>query len=163
MSYTIEDFHSEMKNTQTPVEMTGVIDKLLDSDIDVTNPEIKEMILEYRSQIEDYRMDMMIEEDKKCSDWIESGKCEVFSCKKDVQWFKSGNRYHVRIDDTKSQYLENIKDVMDRLHPELIEKLNSMKPLIWVISDNGIGTLKSSHVFTTQDGEVFDDYFEKID
>lgn len=95
MSYTIEDFHSEMKNTQTPVEMTGVIDKLLDSDIDVTNPEIKEMILEYRSQIEDYRMDMMIEEDKKCSDWIESGKCEVYLCKKDVQWFKSGNRYHV--------------------------------------------------------------------
>lgn len=162
MSYTIEDFHIEMNNTQTPEEMTGVIDKLLDSEIDVTNPDIKEMVIEYRAQIEDYRKDMMIEEDKKCSDWIESGKCEIYICKKDIQWFKSGNRYHVRVDDTKSQYLENIKDVIDRLQPEVIEKLSAMKPLYWIISDCGIGTLKSSHVFTTQDGEVFEDYFEKI-
>jgi hypothetical protein len=162
MSYTIEDFQIEMQSVETPQEMTGVIDKLLDSDIDVTNSEIKEMILEYRSQIEDYRKDMMVEEDKKCSDWIESGKCELYICKKDIQWFKSGNRYHVRVDDTKSQYLENIKDIIDRLQPEVIEKLTSMKPLIWVISDNGIGTLKSSHVFTTQNGEIFEDYFEKL-
>ena len=162
MSYTIEDFQIEMQSVETPQEMTGVIDKLLDSDIDVSNPEIKEMILEYRSQIEDYRKDMMFEEDKKCSDWIESGKCELYICKKDIQWFKSGNRYHVRVDDTKSQYLENIKDIIDRLQPEVIEKLTSMKPLIWVISDNGIGTLKSSHVFTKQNGEIFEDYFEKL-
>lgn len=162
MTYTLEDFQMEMENCNNPDEMNEVITKLLDSDIDFNNKDIKESILEYRAQIEDYRKDMMIEEDKKCSDWIESGKCEVYLCKKDVQWFKSGNRYQVRVDDTKSQYLENIKDVMDRLHPELIEKLNSMKPLIWVISDNGIGTLKSSHVFTTRDGEVFDDYFEKV-
>ncbi len=162
MSYTIEDFQIEMQSVETPQEMTGVIDKLLDSDIDVTNSEIKEMILEYRSQIEDYRKDMMVEEDKKCSDWIESGKCELYLCKKGIHWFKSGNRYHVRVDDTKSQYLENIKDIIDRLQPEVIEKLTSMKPLIWVISDNGIGTLKSSHVFTTQNGEIFEDYFEKL-
>jgi hypothetical protein len=162
MSYTIEDFQIEMQSVETPEEMTGVIDKLLDSDIDVSNPEIKEMILEYRSQIEDYRKDMMVEEDRKCSDWIESGKCELYLCKNDIQWFKSGNRYHVRVDDTKSQYLENIKDIIDRLQPEVIEKLTSMKPLIWIISDNGIGTLKSSHVFTTQNGEIFEDYFEKI-
>jgi len=162
MSYTIEDFQIEIQSVETPQEMTGVIDKLLDSDIDVSNPEIKEMILEYRGQIEDYRKDMMVEEDKKCSDWIESGKCELYLCNKDIQWFKSGNRYHVRVDDTKSQYLENIKDIIDRLQPEVIEKLTSMKPLIWVISDNGIGTLKSSHVFTTQNGEIFEDYFEKL-
>lgn len=162
MSYTIEDFHIEMKSVQTSEEITGVIDKLLDAEIDVTNPEIKEMILEYRAQIEDYRNDMMIEEDKKCFDWIESGKCEVYICKKDIQWFKSGNRYHVRIDDTKSQYLENIKDIIDRLQPEVIEKLTSVKPLYWIISDCGIGTPKSSHVFTKQDGEIFEDYFEKI-
>jgi hypothetical protein len=161
MSYTIEDFQIEMQSVETPQEMTGVIDKLLDSDIDVTNSEIKEMILEYRIQIEDYRKDMAVEEDKYCNDLIESDKCELYICKNDIQWFKSGNRYHVRVDDTKSQYLENIKDIIDRLQPEVIEKLTSMKPLIWVISDNGIGTLKSRHLFTRQDGEIFEDYFEK--
>jgi hypothetical protein len=161
MSYTIEDFQIEMKSVETPQEMTGVIDKLLDSDIDVSNPEIKEMILEYRGQIEDYKKDMAIEEDKYCNQLIESGECELYLCKKDVQWWKVGNRYYVRVDDTKAKAIENLKEVMDRLKPEVVDRINSMKPLIWVISDNGIGTLKSRHLFTRQDGEIFEDYFEK--
>jgi hypothetical protein len=162
MSYTIEDFQIEIRKTETAQQMSEVIEKLLDSpNIDVKDPNVKEIILEYRAQLEDYRKDVAAEEDKYCNDLIESDKCELYICKNDIQWFKSGNRYHVRFDDTKSQYLENIKDIIDRLQPEVIEKLTSMKPLIWVISDNGIGTLKSRHLFTRQDGEIFEDYFEK--
>lgn len=162
MSYTIEDFQNQMSDCQTPDEMSSVIETMLDSDIDINNPDIREMILEYRAQIEDYRKDMNIEEDNTCKNLIESGKCDLYLCKKDIQWWKSGNRYYVRIDDTKSQAISNLKEVMDRLKPEVIDRINSMKPLFWVISDNGIGTLKSRHLFTTQDGEIFEDYFEKI-
>lgn len=160
MSYTIEDFQIEMQNTETPEEMTGVIDKLLDSDIDVSNPEIKEMILEYRAQIEDYRKDMLVEDDRVSNEWIESGQCKLFMCKKSVLSYTEGNRYYVRINDIKSQYIENLKDVMDRLEPEVVERFNNMKPLIWVISDEGIGTLKKYNVWLREYN--FEDYFEKI-
>lgn len=163
MAYTIEDFQVEIKNCNNPDEMSQVIEKMLDSpSIDVTDPDVKEIILEYKAQIEDYRKDVAVEEDKYCNDLIESDKCDLYICKKDVQWWKSGNRYYVRVDDTKAQAIENLKEVMDRLKPEVVDRINSMKPIIWVISDNGIGTLKSRHLFTRQDGEVFEDYFEKI-
>jgi hypothetical protein len=163
MSYTIEDFQIEIRKAETTPQMSEVIEKLLDSsNIDITDPNVKEIILEYRAQLEDYRKDMAIEEDKYCNQLIDSGECELYLCKKDVQWWKVGNRCYIRIDDTKSQYLENIKDIIDRLQPEVIEKLTSIKPVIWVISDNGIGTLKSRHLFNRQDGEIFEDYFEKV-
>lgn len=156
MSYTIEDFKNQMSSCQTPDEMRSVIETMLNSDIDISNPNIREMILEYRAQIEDYRRNMnkipkgnhiekeftrdYYSEDNTCKNLIESGKCDLYLCKKDIQWWKSGNRYYV-------------------IKPEVI---NSMKPLFFVISDDGIGTLKSRHLFNTQDGEIFEDYFEKI-
>jgi len=166
----LEDFQIKMSNS-SPDEMGDIIEQMLDSkEIDFENEEVRESIREYRDQLEDYRNDVKAEQDKTCNEWIESGKCDLYLCKKDIQylckkdiqWWKSGNRYYVRIDDTKSQAISNLKEVMDRLKPEVIERINSMKPLFWVISDNGIGTLKSRHLFTTQDGEIFEDYFEKI-
>ena len=163
MLQTIEDFQEEMKNCENAEQMNSVIEKMLDSPhIDVTNRDVKEIILEYRAQLEDYRKEMQVEEDKNCNRLIESGKCELYLCKMDVQWWKAGNRYYVQVDDNKAQALENLKEVMDRLKPEVIERINSMKPLIWIISDKGIGTLKSRHLFTRQDGEVFENYFEKL-
>jgi hypothetical protein len=161
MNYTIEDFQLEMENAETPDQMNGVINNLLDSDIDVSDPEIKQMILEYRAQIEDYRTDMLIEDDKVSNDWIELGKCELYKCKKNILSYIEGNRYYVRIDDIKSENIERLKEVMDRLKPEVIERINSMEHLIWIISDNGIGTNKARRVFTKHDGR-FEEYFEKI-
>ena len=158
----LDDFKIKMSNS-SPDEMGDIIEQMLDSkEIDFENEEVRESIREYRAQLEDYKNDVKIEQDKTCNEWIESGKCDLYLCKKDIQWWKSGNRYYIRIDDTKSQAISNLKEVMDRLKPEVIERINSMKPLFWVISDNGIGTLKSRHLFTTQDGEIFEDYFEKI-
>lgn len=156
----LEDFQIKMSNS-SPDEMGDIIQQMLDSkEIDFENEEVRESIREYRAQLEDYRNDVKIEQDKTCNEWIESGKCELYLCKKDVEhlWV-SGSRYYVRVDDTKSQYIHNLSEVMDKLKPEVIEKINSMKPLIWVIRDNGIGTLKEKNVFVFDN---FEDYFEKI-
>ena len=162
MNYTIEDFQLEIDNCNTPDEMNGVIEKLLDSDIDITNTDVKEMILEYRTQLQDYRNDLKVEMDQVCNKWIESGLCQLYMCKSDILGWKANNRYYVRIDDIRAENLERLKDVMDRLEPEVIERINSMEPLIWIISDNGIGTLKEHHVFVKLDDVKFEDYFEKI-
>ena len=156
----LEDFQIKMSNS-SPDEMGDIIQQMLDSkEIDFENEEVRESIREYRAQLEDYRNDIKAEQDKTCNEWIESGKCELYLCKKDVDnlWVSS-SRYYVRVDDTKSQYIHNLSEVMDKLKPEVIEKINSMKPLIWVIRDNGIGTLKEKNVFVFDN---FDDYFEKI-
>jgi hypothetical protein len=156
----LEDFQIKMSNS-SPDEMGDIIEQMLDSkEIDFENEEVRESIREYRAQLEDYRNDIKAEQDKTCNEWIESGKCELYLCKKDVDnlWVSS-SRYYVRVDDTKSQYIHNLSEVMDKLKPEVIEKINSMKPLIWVIRDNGIGTLKEKNVFVFDN---FDDYFEKI-
>ena len=156
----LEDFQIKMSNS-SPDEMGDIIEQMLDSkEIDFENEEVRESIREYRAQLEDYRNDIKAEQDKTCNEWIESGKCDLYLCKKDVDnlWV-SGSRYYVRVDDTKSQYIHNLSEVMDKLKPEVIEKINSMKPLIWVIRDNGIGTLKEKNVFVFDN---FDDYFEKI-
>ena len=110
MSYTIEDFQIEMQNAERPEEMTGVIDKLLDSDIDVSNPEIKELLLEYRAQIEDYRKDMLVEDDRVINEWIELGKCELYICKKSISSYNEGERYYVKVNDDRSDYFEHLKD-----------------------------------------------------
>lgn len=156
----LEDFQIKMSNS-SPDEMGDIIEQMLDSkEIDFENEEVRESIREYRAQLEDYRNDIKAEQDKTCNEWIESGKCELYLCKKDVDnLWASGSRYYVRVDDTKSQYINNLSEVMDKLKPEVIEKINSMKPLIWVIRDNGIGTLKEKNVFVFDN---FEDYFEKI-
>lgn len=156
----LQDFQNKMSSC-SPNEMGDIIEQMLDSkEIDFENEEVKESIREYRNQLEDYRNDFKIEQDKTCSEWIESGKCDIYLCKKDVDnLFVTGNRYYVRIDDTKSQYINNLSEVMDKLKPEVIEKINSIKPLIWVIRDNGIGTLKEKNIFIFDN---FKDYFEKL-
>lgn len=156
----LEDFKNKISNS-SPDEMAGVIEEMLDSkDIDFENKEVRESIKEYRAQIEDYRNDIKADQDKACNEWIENGKCDLYKCKKGVDHlWESGNRYYVNIDDTKSRYIENLSQVMDKLKPEVIDKINSMKPLIWIIRDNGIGTLKEKNLFVFDN---FEDYFEKV-
>lgn len=156
----LEDFKNKISSC-SPDEMGGIIEDMLDSkDIDFENTEVREAIREYHAQLEDYRNDIKVEQDKTCNEWIESGKCDLYKCKKDVDHlWESGSRYYVSIDDTKSRYIENLSQVMDKLKPEVIDKINSMKPLIWIIRDNGIGTLKEKNLFVFDN---FEDYFEKI-
>ena len=60
----------------------------------------------------------------------------------------------------RSDYFEHLKDVMDRLQPAVIERMNSILPVFFIISDDGIGTLKKYEIFSKKYN--FEDYFEKI-
>lgn len=158
MDYTINTFQEEMENCNNPDEMNGVIEKLLDSDIDFSDKESKELLSEYRKQIEDYRKDMHLEMDAHCNKLIEDGRCELYTCIKDNSFLKKGNTYYVKIDDVKSKYLENVSQIKDRLDPKVLERINSVKGLATIIYDSGIGTLKQHK---TINEDKFKDYFEK--
>ena len=54
-SYTLDTFEQEFSEAQSEKEKQEVFNKLLDSDIDFTEPENKERMVEYHAQLEDYR------------------------------------------------------------------------------------------------------------
>ena len=151
--YTIEQFIEDFEDAQTPEAKNEVLLKLLDSDIDLVDN--KELLIEYKAQIQDLREQIDIEEDIKINDLIDNGSMELYMCNKGVNEFVEGSSYYVHIDDYKSKLVaiegvdipQNIKDYLD-----------GIKPLIWIVTDNGIGTLKYKRLVTDFE---FSDYFTK--
>jgi viroplasmin and RNaseH domain-containing protein len=150
--YTIEQFIEEFEESQTPDAKQEVMSRLLDSDIYLVDN--KELLIEYKAQIQDLREQLDIEEDIKINDLIDNGSMELFTCIKAVDEFVEGSNYYVQIDDYKSKLVaiegvdvpQNIKDYLD-----------GIKPLVWVANDRGIGTLK----FRTLINFEFSEYFTK--
>jgi hypothetical protein len=150
--YTIDQFESDFEEASSYDQKNEVILRSLDL-LDIRDIEVREVILKLRYELKDYQLEMNKEEDVSCNRDIESGSCELYKCIKSIDNLLEGYNYYVKIDDVKSKYTEALGDI-----PESIkEYIDSIKPLIWIISDNGIGTLKTKNVFT----ENFSDYFQK--
>lgn len=140
MNYTIEQFQEEFDNVETPEAKQSLIEKLFDSDVNVL--EHKELIKEYKAQIEDIKESIAIEEDIKITNLIESGEATLYTCTKSIDEFVEGRDYYVVIDDVKSKYQQSLGDV-----PEALKQyIDNIKPIVWLINDNGIGTLKYKKV-----------------
>ena len=150
--YTIEQFESDFEEASTYDQKNDVILRSLDL-LDVKDIDVKETILKLRSELKDYQLEMKKEDDASCNMGIESGSFELYKCIKSIDNFVEGMTYYVKIDDVKSKYMDALGEI-----PEAIkEYVSNIKPLIWIISDNGIGTLKMKNIFT----ENFSDYFKK--
>jgi hypothetical protein len=141
--YTIEQFVEDFDDAQTPEDKQEVLLKLLDSDIDLV--ENKEIIKEYRAQIQDLKEQLDIEADAVINIQIEQGFVELYTCNKSVNEFVEGCRYYVQIDDVRSKYTNSFEgDVPQAMK----DYFNGIKPLIWIVIDNGIGTLKDKRLVT---------------
>jgi len=136
VDYTIEQFIEEFEEAQTPDAKQEVMLRLLDSDIDLVDN--KELLIEYKAQIADLREQINIEEDIKINDLIDKGLMSLYTCTKSVNEFIEGNQYYVKVDDARAKYIEVFGEVPEAL----VDYINSIKPLIWIVTDNGIGTLK---------------------
>ena len=160
-SYTLDTFEQEFSEAQSEKEKQEVFNKLLDSDIDFTEPENKERMVEYHAQLNDYREELKIQDDYLINLELEMfpGKWQLYTCIKDVNICNTGSNYYVKIDDLAKQYKDTDGDV-----PEAIaEYVSKIKPLIWVVTDNGIGTLKSKNLFIEDVYGKFDEHFTKYE
>ena len=158
-SYTLDTFEQEFSDAQSEKEKQEVFNKLLDSDIDFTIPENKERMVEYHAQLNDYREELKIQEDYLINLELEMfpGKWQLYTCIKDVNICTTGNNYYVKIDDLAKQYQDG--DV-----PEAIaEYVSKIKPIIWIVTDDGIGTLKSKNLFVEEIYGKFDEHFTKYE
>ena len=151
--YTIEQFIEDFEAAQTPDAKQSLFQKLIKSDIDLVDN--KELLIECKAQIQDLREQLNIEEDIKINDLIDNGSMELYVCKKAVDEFVEGSSYYVMIDDVKSKYTESFGDDIPQA---LKDYLNGIKPLVWIVNDSGIGTLKYRKLVTDF---KFSDYFIK--
>jgi hypothetical protein len=151
--YTIEKFVEDFEDAQSPDAKQEVLLKLLDSDVDVV--EHKELLKEYKEQIQDIREQLNIEADAVINIEIEQGFMKLYTCTKSVGNYIEGSNYYVKIDDVKSKYTESFEGDV----PAAIKDyFNSIKPIIWIVSDNGIGTLKYKRLVTDFE---FSEHFTK--
>ena len=150
--YTIEQFIEDFEMAQTPDAKQALFQTLIESDIDLEDN--KELLIEYRAQIADLREQLHIEEDIKINDLIDRGSMVLMTCIKAIDEFVEGSSYYVMIDDVKSKYTESFGDDIPQA---LKDYLNGIKPLVWIVNDSGIGTLK----FRTLINFELSDYFTK--
>jgi hypothetical protein len=80
---------------------------------------------------------------------------ELYTCTKSVNEFVEGSNYYVQIDDVKSKYIESFEGDIPEV---LLDYINGIKSLIWIVTDNGIGSLKYKVLVTDFD---FSEHFTK--
>ena len=153
VEYTIEQFIEDFEMAQTPDAKQALFQTLIESDIDLADN--KELLIEYKAQIADLREQLHIEEDIKINELIDNGSMVLMTCIKAIDEFVEGSSYYVMIDDVKSKYTESFGDDIPQA---LKDYLNGIKPLVWIVNDSGIGTLKYRKLVTDFE---FSDYFTK--
>jgi hypothetical protein len=161
MEYTYEKFKEDFESAQTPEGKQEAIFALLDSNIDVK--EYKEDIQEYRAQLQDLKDQMDAEEDASISAGIEDGTFELYECVEDVDRYKAGSRYYAKIDPIKTRYAEKLaggEEFVKDLDIKIQEYISGLKDLIWIVTDEGIGTLKKKNLAI---GFEFSKHFAKFE
>ena len=150
--YTLEQFESYFDLADNLVDKNNVISKAIDN-LDLSSLEVKKALLRFHIEVKYYKLEMNKEMDATCNRDIESGSFELYKCIKSIDNYVEGFSYYVKVDDVKSKYTEALGEVPDSMK----EYIDSIKPLTWIISDNGIGTLKTKNIFL----EKFSNYFQK--
>jgi len=159
-NYTYAKFKEDFEDAQTPEAKQNAIFTLLDSDIDLN--EYKEDIQEYRSQLQDLKDQLDLEEDTSINIGIENVDFKLYTCIEDVNHYKAGTNYYIKVDEIKKRYTETIAGgevFVKDLDPKIQEYIAGLKDLIWIVSDKGIGTLKKKNLVTDFD---FSKYFIKL-
>ena len=146
-NYTYEKFKEDFEDAQTPETKQESLITLLDSDIDVK--EYKEDIQEYRAQLQDLKDQMEVEEDTSIDVGIENGNFKLYICIEDINQYKAGSNYYVKVDEIKKRYTETIAGgevFVKDLDPKIQEYIAGLKDLILIVTDEGIGTLKKKNL-----------------
>lgn len=149
----IETFYEDFNNAQTPEEKEKLLSEFITSGFEISDDDIKEL----KYQIEDIRQSDAIIEDAIISIDIEDGKYSLFTCIKELGDYQSGCNYYVKSDDPKEFYkMSGIGET----NPIIQNMIDSIKPIYYIIVDDGIGTLKRKNIFSKD--ATFSNYFIKF-
>lgn len=154
--YTYQKFKEDFENAETPEAKQNAIFTLLDSNIDLN--EYKEDIQEYKDQLKDLKHQMEVDEDASINIGIDNGTFTLYTCTQNIHQYTAGNNYYVSIDNIKTRYTAAlIGDAPESEIPNAIkEYFNGLKDLIWIVTDNGLGTLKKKELVVGLNFHDFD-------
>lgn len=139
----IHTFIEDFENAISISAKRTILHNLIDS-----NPEDEEtldLIKDYKGHLNDLIEEEVIIEDKQINLDIETGKYKLMRCIRSIQPFIHGWVYRVRVDDMSTELKEQWKDNMTTI---LEDYISNIKPIVWIVTDNGLGTLKSKILFT---------------
>lgn len=145
----IESNFDDFNFAQTVEEKKEILEKLI-----LDNHFSEEDIKELQAQINDIIESEANEENIKISLEIEDGKYTLYSCVKSIDSYQSGCNYYIKVDDPKDFYkMTGIGETN-----EIIQNMiDSIKPIYYIVVDDGIGTLKRKNIFSND--VEFSDYF----
>ena len=147
-----DKFYSEFQFAQTPEEKRKLIEDLED-DMQFSDEELKELY----EQINDLIQNEATDEDVIISMEIEDGKYQLYTCFKDIDSYKSNSNYYVKVDDARELYLST---GIGETNPVIQSLIDTIKPIYYIVTDDGIGTLKRKNIFSKDFN--FSDYFTKF-
>jgi hypothetical protein len=158
MNYTIEQFQTDFELAPNPDAKSEILTKAL-NELDFSIPEVKEIMLQYKNELKDYKEKITEDEDILCNHFIEKGEYEVFICKEDSEefGFQKDSPYYIKIDNVAEVYEGSITSE----NPAIKEYISKIEPIVWIITDGGIGT-KKSRKFYTKSVLNFEQMFEKL-
>lgn len=140
---TLEQFEIDFREA-TPKQKQELLDSLLESDIDFTDVENKEILKELKEQLKDAINEEEIQENALINyELDETSKYKMFTCKNSTDKYYEGNSYYISYVDLRKQY-EDTGIAVD--NPQLLEYFANIKPVCHIILDRGLGTLKRKEV-----------------
>lgn len=129
------DYHIRFQESETLKERQEIVKEMMGLGL----PEFDEDISEFSEIVNDEILEIKNQENLRILNDIDEGKYGLYRCVVPTGPFRKSEEYRVRIDDMKSELMESWKDNMT----EVIEKyINSIVSVVWIVVDDGLGTLK---------------------
>jgi hypothetical protein len=148
----IDKFYTDFNFVQTPEEKKQMLDEFAKNNV-ISDDDYKELVAQINDLIEG---DALLE-DITINLEIEDGKYQLYTCIQNLNDYKSGSNYYVKVDDPKEFY---ISTGIGETNSAIQDMINSIKPSYFIVVDDGIGTLKRKNIFTKD--VDFSNYFIKF-
>ena len=135
-----DKFYRDFEIAQSADEKSNLLESFI-IDNEISDEEIKELEM----QIDDVIQNISIEEDAIISMEIEDGRYQLWTCVESFDDYKFGSNYYVKMDDPKDFYLSTGIGETNSLIKDMID---SIKPIYYIVVDDGVGTLKRKNIFS---------------
>jgi hypothetical protein len=147
-----DKFYRDFELAQTPEEKSKLIE-LFTSENEISDEDLCEL----KAQINDMIENESIEQDSIINFEIEDGIYKLHTCIEPIDQYKFGCNYYIKTYDARDLYQSSGIGDND---PLISEMINSIKPVYWIITDDGIGTLKRKNILSKDID--FQKYFTKF-
>ena len=101
-------------------------------------------------------MDLVLDRIGQCG--MENGTFKLYTCIEDVDQYKAGSNYYVKVDPIKERYTSALvgNGSEYEVPAKIQEYVAGLKDLVWIVTDDGIGTLKKKNLVAGNAFEYFD-------